>query len=91
MKTVDFKHFKLYKSIDHSESVELDARKEFADTLYKNSNGIVAHDLAFRIYKSDDPVELTDDEYTLCVDIASAGRPIFYDSFIDNVIDTEQA
>ena len=53
MKTLNFKDFKLFTDISHVGHVVVDARKEFANAIYMSMNGIVAHDLAFRILHSE--------------------------------------
>jgi len=85
MKTIDFRHFKMFTDIAQENVIEQDLHKDFADLLYKNVNGIVAHDLALRIYRSEKPVELSDDEIALLREFIKNGTPIFIDSFENNI------
>jgi hypothetical protein len=87
MKKIDFKNFRMFKDIEQKDTVLVDARRDFADLIYRGMNGIVAHDLALRIYRSEGEVEMNAEEFGICQDIARSGRPIFYDSFMNNVID----
>lgn len=85
MRSIDFKNFRMFKDIEQKDTVTLDARKDFADLIYRNINGIAAHDLALRIYRSEGDMELKEEEYNICLEIAQAARPIFYDSFMANI------
>lgn len=82
--TINFKEFKQFEDITQTKTVCFDARKPFADLMYKNINGIVAHDLALRIYRSEGDMELTDEEWDMVVNFAKKLSPIFYDSLIEN-------
>lgn len=85
MKTIDFRHFKMFTDIAQENVIEQDLHKDFADLLYKNVNGIAAHDLALRIYRSEKPVELSDEEVGLLREFIKNGTPIFIDSFENNI------
>lgn len=85
MKTINFKSFKTFTDITQEHTTESDIRREFADLMYKNMNGIVAHDLALRIYRSEGPIELTEEEINLIREFISNGTPIFQDSFESNI------
>lgn len=86
MPKIDFKHFKAYTSIAQKEKTEIDISFQVADSLYKNSNGIVAHDLAHRIYKSDGPMELTKEETdAIMAFVKEQFTPLFIDSFEANI------
>ena len=85
MKKIDFKHFKMFTDISHENLIEQDLHRDFADLLYKNVNGIAAHDLALRIYRSEKPVELSDEEIALLREFIKNGTPIFIDSFENNI------
>jgi len=90
MKTVNFKNFKMFKDITQEETVEVDARREIADSIYKNSAGIMAHDLALRIYRSEGAMELSDEEAGFLEDFASRGTPLFTDSMKANITETRE-
>lgn len=70
MKKIDFEHFKSYISINHKISKVIDARETFADMIYTNVNGIRAHSLAMKIFKSKDAEEYTPEEIKLIVAVA---------------------
>lgn len=86
MKQIDFKNFKQYNDISHETTTTVDIRRGFADLLYKNVNGIAAHDLAFRIYRSEEPITLNEEEEKIVMQLAENGLPIFMDSLKNNLI-----
>lgn len=86
MKTIDFKHFRVFTDITQKETVEADASFQFADMLYKKSDGIVAHDLALRIYRAEGPVKLRDEEQDALKSFVEANcTPLFIDSYNSNI------
>lgn len=85
MKKIDFRHFKMFTDIEHQKTVETDVSRDFADTIYKNANGIVAHNLALRIYRSAEPVELSEEEVSFLTSFVEGTTPIFQDSFAANI------
>ena len=86
MAKIDFKHFKMFTDISQSKTEELDIATMFADMLYKRVNGIVAHDLALRIYRAAEPVEFKDEEVAMLMPFIEANfTPIFIDSFNANL------
>ena len=89
MKQIDFKNFKQYDDISHETTTTVDIRRAFADLMYKNMNGIVAHDLALRIYRSEEPISLNEEEEKIILQLAENGLPIFMDSLKDNLVTIE--
>ena len=87
MKRIDFKHFEMFQDISQTSTMEQDISHDFADFVYKNANGVMAHDIAMRIYKSDGPIDLTDEELALLTTMAEICTPIFADSFHANIKD----
>ena len=86
MAKIDFKHFKVFTDITQSKTEELDIALMFSDMLYKRVNGIVAHDLALRIYRATEPVEFTEAEMTLLKPFVEDNfTPAFIDSFNANL------
>ena len=77
----------MYTDISQSGTVKVDVRRDFADMIYKNANGIVAHEIAFRIYKSDGPIEINQEEKEFLSAFAQRGTPVFFDSFNANIED----
>ena len=59
---INFQQIKFYTSINHKNFNTVDAREEFADTIYKNAGGIKAHALALKIYNSEGETEYSADE-----------------------------
>lgn len=87
MKTIDFRHFKIFTDITKSDSMTVSVALEFADSLYKNATGIMAHDLAFRIYKSLEPVQMTDEEALYITEFCKKfSTPRFCDSLEANIV-----
>ena len=91
MKQIDFKNFKQYTDISHETTTTVDIRRGCADLLYKNVNGVVAHDLAFRIYRSEEPISLNEEEEKIILQLAENGLPIFMDSLKDNLVTIDEA
>lgn len=78
---IDFQHFKMPTGISGKQTVTGDARESVADMVYKYLTGVKAHDLAFRIYRSEGDVELTDEELRMVVSVAKTyGTPAFMDA-----------
>lgn len=67
---IDFEHFTVPTGIGGSGTRTGDARESFADVIYTRVNGIRAHALAMKIYKSDGTEEYTDAEVRLMKDVA---------------------
>lgn len=86
MKKINFKKFKMFTDITGKGSAEIDISLDFADKIYKNTNGVVAHDLALRIYRSEGEIELSADELEVLSAFVSKTTPIFQDSFNANLI-----
>lgn len=87
MTKINFQKFKMFQDISHEQTLETDARKEIADLLYKNVNGVAALDLAMRIFKSEGEMELSDDDMGILRPFIEKGfTPAFIDSFNSNII-----
>lgn len=82
MTKLDFQHFKVYASISHKASQTMDVRESFADMIYNNVNGIRAHALALKIYKSEGKTEYSDDEIKL---IQAVAEKMCVPGFIDGL------
>ena len=82
---IDFQHFKTFVDITHKDTIEDDIRRVFADLIYKNANGIMAHDIAMRIYKTEGPVEFSAEETNFLDTFVQQTTPIFQDSYKANV------
>lgn len=85
MKKINFKKFRIFTDITQENSVETDVTKDLADVIYKTANGIMAHDVAFRVYRSEGEIELSDDEVAFLTKFLEGGTPLFRDSFIANL------
>lgn len=82
MSIIDFQHFKVYASISRKAVHTVDAREGFADMIYNNVNGIRAHALAMKIYKSEGKTEYSDDEIKL---IQAVAEKMCVPGFIDGL------
>lgn len=71
MTKIDFQHFKVYASISRKAAHTVDTRESFADVIYNNVNGIRAHALAMKIYKSEGETEYGEDEVGLMSAVAN--------------------
>lgn len=86
MPKIDFKHFKVFADITQEKTETIDIALMFSDMLYKRVNGIVAHDLALRIYKAEAPVEFTEQELAVLKPFVEENfTPVFIDSFNANL------
>ena len=70
MAKLDFQHFTVPSGISGKDSRTGDARESFADILYMGANGIRAHALAMKIYKSEGSEDYTDEEVRLMKGLA---------------------
>lgn len=84
MRTINFKEFKLPIGISQSKVRIIDAREGFADLVYMNINGIAAHSLAFKIYRSEGAIDFTDSELVMIRRVAEGfATPAFIDGLIN--------
>lgn len=67
---IDFKHFTVPTGINGLHKQTGDARESFADIIYTMVNGIRAHALAMKIYKSEGAEDYTDEETKLITSVA---------------------
>jgi hypothetical protein len=70
MGTINFKEFTLYGDIARKSSQTADVREEVANLLYTRCYGIRAHDLAFRIFRSEGAISVSGTEMALVRKIA---------------------
>lgn len=82
---INFQKFMSFTDISQASTIEVDIRKDFADLMYKNLNGIEAHDLALRIYRSEGDMDVSEGDIALIKALASKATPIFYDSMLANI------
>lgn len=85
MKTINFKEFKMFTDIRQEDTLIIDFSVDVADLIYKNSNGVMAHDIAMRIYKSEGAVQFNDAEFEFLAEFVKNMTPVFQDSFANNV------
>ncbi len=94
MKRIDFSKFKLYYDLGADDRVRVvDWRKELGNYLLARLGGVEGVDLALRVYKSEGPVELSDEEFERMK--ALFARPLdeggvvaaYYYSFLKNFED----
>ncbi|MCD8294981.1 MAG: hypothetical protein LUE27_07055 [Clostridia bacterium] len=79
---LNFKEFDLPTGISGKKTVKVDARESFADMFYNRCPGMKGHALAHKIYESDGPVELNDDEVDTLTRLVEA---IAFPAFIDGL------
>jgi len=89
MKQINFKEFRMFTDIRQENSIIIDYSLDISDLIYKNTNGIMGHDLAMRIYKSEGPVSFNDEEMAFLREFIKGLTPIFQDSFEQNVVDSD--
>lgn len=64
---INFKNLIVYSGVAHKNQVTADARESFADLIYTRVDGIVAHDLAFRIYRSEGDISISEQEKNIII------------------------
>lgn len=62
MRKLNFQSFRIPMNVGRTEYQTGDARESIANLIYNNLNGIAAHALALKIYKSDGEMEYSEDE-----------------------------
>lgn len=81
MTKVNFKEFRMFLDITGERTKLFDIRREVADSIYTEMSGIVAHDLALRIYRSDGEIELNVEEINLLTAFSKRCSGAFADSW----------
>lgn len=89
MTNMNFKEFKMYADIKHSKKLVVDVREQLADLIYKQSRGVVAHNLAFRILNAEGDIEMNSAENDVITSVLNLCTPQFQDSFNHNVDNNE--
>ena len=85
MTKINFKEFRTFTDSTHKETRTEDIRLQLADAIYKGATGIQAHDLAFRIYRSEGELMLEQPDVNLLFRLARGMTPIFMDSLKENI------
>ena len=81
MVTINFESIEVFVDIEKKKKVVANERKGFADTMYRNGQGLPFHALALKIYNSHGDTEYSDEEYELIVKVAEACyAPCFIDA-----------
>lgn len=70
MVKLNFRQFTVPTGINGKNTHTGDASEDFADIIYLNVNGIRAHALAMKIYKSEGAEDYTDEETKLITSVA---------------------
>lgn len=88
MPKINFKQFKMFTDITQTHTNTLDVSRAFADTMYKNGSGIVMHDLALRIYRSEGEMQLSPEDVEVIKGTATNFcTPSFIDSVVANLVE----
>ncbi len=86
MVKLDFQHFRIPTGIDRTQYRAGDARESVANMLYLNVNGIRAHALAMKIYRSEGITDYTDEEVRTLTEVAANyGTPAFIDGINEQI------
>lgn len=80
---VNFKQFGIYTDITKKEKRTLDIRQAIADKLYTSVPGIAAKDLALRIYRSEEDINLSESDYAIMKEFMAQCSGALSDSFED--------
>lgn len=80
MAKINFQQFRIPAGIDRSRYQTGDAREGVANMLYLNVNGIRAHALALKIYRSEGETDFTEEEVRTLREVADTyATPAFID------------
>lgn len=63
MKRIDFSKFRLYYDLGSASVKVVDWRKELGNYLLSRLGGVEGVDLALRVYRTDGPADLSDEEF----------------------------
>lgn len=81
MVKINFQEFAMPTSISGAETQTADVRESFADVVYNHLNGIRAHELAHKVYKSEGETEFEAAEVEMLKNVAdSYCTPRFIDA-----------
>lgn len=83
---INFKEFKLYTSIAQTETRAFDVREALSNGMYMSLQGIRAHDLALRIFRSDGEIEISAEDMAIIQEYAKNLTPVFMDSLSLNIV-----
>lgn len=84
MAKINFQQFRIPTGIDKTNYRTGDARESVANMLYLNVNGIRAHALAMKIYRSEGETDFNKEEVETLKEVANAyGTPAFIDGLDD--------
>lgn len=86
MAHINFKEFKIYTSIAQKETRTLDVREALSNGMYMSLQGIRAHDLALRIFRSEGDMEISDEDMAIIQEYAKNLTPVFMDSLQLNIV-----
>ena len=84
MVKLNFQQFSVPTGVSRKNRQIGDARESFADMIYLNVNGIRAHSLAMKIYRSEGETEYTPEEVKFIKDIA---EKLCAPNFIDGLME----
>lgn len=83
MAKINFQQFRIPTGIDKTNYRTGDARESVANMLYLNVNGIRAHALALKIYRSEGCADFSDEEVKTLKEVANAyATPAFIDGLL---------
>lgn len=90
MVRINFQKFKLYTGCDKTTTIPMDVRKRIGDTLYLQGVGVAQAELAFRIFKSDGPIELSAEDMDILTQVGRLLLPgVIIDSLEMNIVKEE--
>lgn len=85
MAKINFREFQIYTGVSHKEIRTFDIRESLADALYLSGRGIRMHDLALRIFRSAESIDLDETDERLLREFAENMSPAFIDSLPLNI------
>lgn len=90
MKKLNLKEIEIYRDITKTQKEMFDFRLDFSNLIYINAIGIMAHNLALKLYNSDGEIELTEEEVELVKNIVNSFCiPAFIDAINEQLKDQD--
>ncbi len=78
---INFDSVKVYTDLDKKQSVTQNMRKEFANFIYTQGNGIAAHALALKIYNGNQETDFDESEVMIIRKFVENCTPCVIDAF----------
>lgn len=86
MRKIDLTKVEVYTSIEKKGTRVIDIKNDLANSIYTSATGIEYHSLAFKLYNTEQEVELSDNEIDLLLKFTSQVCTIAVDEGLQNLL-----